>query len=76
MMQARRRFRQICRFGRMDDPFMWSVHAWNATLDRWVREGMPVSNLDSRKETNMPFLMVPPDVPYENMVYFCNEVRS
>jgi uroporphyrinogen decarboxylase len=55
-MQPRERFRQICRFERTDDPFFWHMHPWNATLDRWVCEGMPVANLQNLKETHTHFL--------------------
>jgi uroporphyrinogen decarboxylase len=46
------RFKAICSFERPNDPFMWSVDSWNETFERWVREGMPVKNLDNKKELN------------------------
>ena len=49
-MNARERFRGISRFERPNDPFVWGVPAWNEALDRWVREGMPVTNLDNTKQ--------------------------
>ncbi len=51
-MTACERFKKICRFERTNDPFMWSVDSWNKTFERWVREGMPVRNLDNKKELN------------------------
>lgn len=47
------RFKKICAFELKDDPFMWSIDSWNETFDRWVKEGMPVKNLDNKKEVNM-----------------------
>jgi uroporphyrinogen decarboxylase len=46
-MTARERFKQICRFERPNDPYMWSIAAWSDTYKRWYDEGMPVeaSNL-------------------------------
>jgi hypothetical protein len=41
-MNARERFNQIARFERLDDPFFFGVAAWNHTIQRWVREGLPV----------------------------------
>ena len=38
----RERFKKICAFEIKDDPFLWSVDAWNETFDRWINEGMPV----------------------------------
>jgi uroporphyrinogen decarboxylase len=55
-MTPRERFRQICRFERPDDPFIWSVASWNETLDRWQAEGMPVADLSNMKEVNLHFL--------------------
>jgi hypothetical protein len=51
-MNARERFKKICSFERPNDPFMWSVDSWNEAFDRWVKEGMPVKNLDNKKEVN------------------------
>jgi uroporphyrinogen decarboxylase len=42
-MNARERFKQICRFERTNDPYMWSVAAWKDTYERWYSEGMPVN---------------------------------
>jgi hypothetical protein len=54
-MTARERFRQICRFERPNDPYMWSVAAWENTYKRWYDEGMPVS-APSAKETKAHLL--------------------
>ena len=51
-MTTLERFRSICRFERTGDPFVWSVAAWNEALDRWVAEGMPVSDLSNMRQTN------------------------
>ena len=56
MITAQERFRAICSFERHDDVFMWSVDAWNESFNRWVREGMPVKNLNNKKEINMHLL--------------------
>ena len=40
-MTARERFKQICRFERPNDPYMWSIAAWGDTYKRWYDEGMP-----------------------------------
>ena len=50
-MSSRERFRAICRFERTDDPWVLSVASWNETLDRWVAEGMPVSDLSNMRQT-------------------------
>ena len=50
---ALERFKKICAFEIKDDPFMWGIDSWPETYDRWVREGMPVKNLDNKKEVNM-----------------------
>jgi uroporphyrinogen decarboxylase len=47
------RFCGICKFERVDDPYFWSVDSWNEAFERWVSEGMPVKNLDNKKELNM-----------------------
>ena len=47
-MNARERFRAICRFERPGDVFIWGVSSWNEALERWVREGLPVGNVDER----------------------------
>ncbi len=52
-MTARERFKKICSFELANDPFMWSIDSWTETFNRWVREGMPVENLDNKKEVNM-----------------------
>jgi hypothetical protein len=46
------RFKKICSFELVDDPLIWSVDSWNETFYRWVSEGMPVKNLDNKKEIN------------------------
>ena len=45
-MTALERFKKNCAFELKNDPFMYSVDAWNETFNRWVKEGMPVINLD------------------------------
>ena len=50
------RFKKICSFELTDDPFIWSIDSWTATFDRWVSEGMPVKNLDNKKEINAHLL--------------------
>ena len=57
-MDSRERFKRICRFERVNDPYMWSIAAWPETLERWVAEGMPVREPSFRnlKEVNMHFL--------------------
>lgn len=55
-MTPKERFKKICRFERTNDPFIWSIDSWNETYRRWVREGMPVKNLDNKKEINMHLL--------------------
>lgn len=52
MATARERFIDICKFRRKNDPFFNSIDSWNATFDRWVSEGMPVKNLENKKELN------------------------
>lgn len=55
-MSPLERFKKICSFELPDDPFIWSVDSWNETFDRWVNEGMPVKNLDNKKEINAHLL--------------------
>jgi len=55
-MTAQERFQAICSFERKDDVFVWGVDSWNEAFKRWVREGMPVKNLDNKKEINMHLL--------------------
>jgi uroporphyrinogen decarboxylase len=55
-MTARERFQAICKFERRDDVFFWGVDAWNEAYNRWVREGMPVRDLSSKKELNLHLL--------------------
>ena len=55
-MNARDRFKQICRFERCNDPFLWGVAAWNETLGRWLAEGMPVTSLDDLKQVLTHFI--------------------
>ena len=56
MITARERFLGICKFERQNDPFIWTIDAWNQTYARWKNEGMPVSNLTNRKDLNMHFI--------------------
>jgi len=55
-MNALERFRAICKFERKNDPYFWSIDSWNETFERWISEGMPVKNLDDKKEVNMHLL--------------------
>lgn len=55
-MDTRERFRAICDFERKGDVFFWSIDAWNKTFERWVQEGMPVTNLSNKKQVNMHLL--------------------
>ena len=55
-MTAQERFQAICDFERCDDVFIWSIDSWNEAYNRWLREGMPVKNIDNKKEINMHFL--------------------
>ena len=45
-MTALERFRAIARFERKNDPFLWSIAAWDEALERWRQEGMPVDPKD------------------------------
>ena len=49
-MTSLERFKKICTFELKDGPFMWSIDSWNKTFDRWVREGMPVKNLETSRK--------------------------
>jgi uroporphyrinogen decarboxylase len=55
-MNAQERFGAICSFERQTDVFVWGVDAWNEAYKRWVREGMPIKNLENKKEINMHLL--------------------
>jgi uroporphyrinogen decarboxylase len=55
-MTAQERFQAICNFERPDDVFIWSIDSWNEAYNRWLREGMPVKNMDNKKEINMHLL--------------------
>ncbi len=55
-MNARERFKKICRFERPNDFFTFGLFCWNDTYDRWLKEGMPVINMENVKEANMYFL--------------------
>ena len=55
-MNPLERFKNICSFERKEDVYFYGVLPWNETLERWVKEGMPVKNLDNLKETNMHLL--------------------
>jgi uroporphyrinogen decarboxylase len=52
----RERFLQICNFERKGDIYIWGVDSWNEAINRWVREGMPVKNINNKKELNMHLL--------------------
>ena len=56
MITTKKRFRQICRFERCNDPSFFGLFAWLETYHRWVREGMPVDNLENMKQINMHLL--------------------
>ena len=55
-MTAQERFQAICNFERPDDVFIWGIDSWNEAYNRWLREGMPVKNMDNKKEINMHLL--------------------
>ena len=55
-MTARERFIEICKFERKNDPSFFGIFAWSEAFKRWVREGMPVKNLENMKEINMHLL--------------------
>ncbi len=55
-MNARERFKQICKFERPNDFFTCGLFCWNETYDRWIKEGMPVKSMENVKEVNMHFL--------------------
>jgi len=59
-MTPKERFKGICAFERVSDPFIWNIDSWYESFERWVREGMPVKNLDNKKEVNM-YLVGPDD---------------
>jgi uroporphyrinogen decarboxylase len=61
-MTAQERFQAICNFERPDDVFIWSIDSWNEAYNRWLREGMPVKNMDDKKEINMLLLGYPDHV--------------
>jgi uroporphyrinogen decarboxylase len=52
MLNALERFKAICRFERNNDPYFWSIDSWNEAFDRWIGEGMPVRNMENKKEVN------------------------
>ena len=47
------KFKGTCAFERVNGPFIWNIDSWYESFKRWVREGMPVKNLDNKKEVNM-----------------------
>lgn len=55
-MTPRDRFKTICSFERTNDPYLYPFGTWNAALDRWVAEGMPVDDLSNMKQVNMHLL--------------------
>jgi uroporphyrinogen decarboxylase len=55
-MVARERFIEISNFERKNDPSFFGIFAWTEALKRWVKEGMPVKNLENMKEINMHLL--------------------
>jgi len=56
VIAAEDRLKAICATDRVNEPFMWSVAAWNETCDLWVGEGTPVRNLDDMKGINVHLL--------------------
>ena len=48
-MTPKERFKGICAFERVSDPFIWNIDSWYESFERWVREGMPVKNLDNNE---------------------------
>ncbi len=55
-MTPKERFKAICSFERPNDPYLYPFGTWNATLDRWVTEGMPVDDLSNMQQVNMHLL--------------------
>jgi len=47
-MNAKERFKQICRFERPNDPYVWGVPTWKGTRERWYKEGMPAKPSDGK----------------------------
>ena len=56
IMTSQERFLAICNYELKGDIFVWSVDSWNEAYRRWIREGMPVKNMNNKKEVNMHFL--------------------
>ena len=65
-MSALECFKKICAFELKDHPFLWSVDSWNEAFDRWIKEGMPVKNMDNKKEVNMH--LIGPDEQNEEIL--------
>ena len=55
-MNARERFLAIARFERTNDPMWFNLDAWYQAFIRWHDEGMPVTNMNNKKEIFMHLL--------------------
>ncbi len=55
-MNARERFLAIARFERKNDPMWYLLDAWYQAFIRWHKEGMPVTDMQTRKEILMHLL--------------------
>ena len=55
-MNARERFHAIARFERINDPMWFNLDAWYQAFQRWHSEGMPVEDMDTKKEILMHLL--------------------
>lgn len=51
-MTAQERFKKNCAFELNEDVFIWSVDSWNEAFHRWMREGMPVTNMENKVQVN------------------------
>jgi hypothetical protein len=55
-MNARERFLAIARFERKNDPMWFNLDAWYQAFIRWQKEGMPVTDMQTKKEILMRLL--------------------
>jgi uroporphyrinogen decarboxylase len=55
-MNSRERFSAIARFERKNDPMWFNFDAWYQAFIRWHEEGMPVTDMHTKKEILMHFL--------------------
>ena len=55
-MNARERFLAIARFERKNDPMWFNLDAWYQAFIRWQKEGMPVTDMQTKKEILMHLL--------------------